>query len=130
MSTTTSSTRKTLLRAALPSLAAAYLGLWAPASHAADAAPGYVPTAKMVQYGDLNLGTAEGIERLYQRIAGAANEVCDAHGDRSLKNIARHQMCVGESIRLAVVAAGVPQLSALYASRTGQKKASAALAQR
>jgi UrcA family protein len=85
----------------------------------------------MVQYGDLNLATAQGVERLYQRIAGAANEVCNAHGDRSLKNMARSQMCIRESIRSAVAAAGVPQLSALYASKTGQQKTgSTALAQR
>ena len=131
MSTTTSSTRKNVLRALLPSLAAAYLGLCAPISRAADAVPGYVPTAKMVQYADLNIATPQGIEHLYQRIVGAANEVCDAHGDRSLKNSARFQMCISESIRRAVVAAGVPQLSALYASKTGQqKKGSPALAQR
>ena len=85
MSTSTFSIRTTLLRAALPSLAAAYFGLCAPVSRAADAPPGYVPTAKTVQYGDLNLATTQGVERLYQRIAGAANEVCDAHGDRSCR---------------------------------------------
>lgn len=131
MSTITASTRKNLLRVALPSLAAAYLGLCAPISRAADAVPGYEPTAKMVQYGDLNLATAHGVERLYQRIVGAAEEVCDGHGDRSQKNQARVQMCIRESIRSAVAAAGVPQLSALYASKTGQqKKDSTALAQR
>jgi UrcA family protein len=131
MNTTTSSTRKNLLRVLLPSLAAGYLGLCAPVSRAADAVPGYEPTAKMVQYGDLNLATAQGVERLYQRIVGAANEVCNAHGDRSLKNMARSQMCIRESIRSAVAAAGVPQLSALYASKTGQQKTgSTALAQR
>ena len=131
MSTTTSSTRKNLLRVILPTLAAGYLGLYAPGSRAADAVPGYEPTAKMVQYGDLNLATAQGVERLYQRIVGAANEVCDAHGDRSLENMARFQMCIRESIRSAVAAAGVPQLSTLYASKIGQpKKGSPALAQR
>ena len=131
MSTTTSSTRKTPLRVLLPSLAAAYLGLCAPVSRAAEPVPGHEPTAKMVQYGDLNLATTQGVERLYQRIVDAANEVCDAHGDRSLKNRARFQMCISESIRRAVVGAGVPQLSALYASKTGQqKKGSPALAQR
>lgn len=131
MSTTTSSTRKNLLRVLLPSLAAGYFGLCATVSQAADAVPGYEPTAKMVQYGDLNLATAQGVERLYQRIVGAANEVCDAHGNRSVKNMARFQMCIRESIRSAVAGAAVPQLSALYASRTGQpKKESTALAQR
>ena len=131
MSTTTSSTRKTLLRVLFPSLAAAYLGLCAPVNRAAEPVAGSEPAAKMVQYGDLNLATTQGVERLYQRIVGAASEVCDGHGDRSMKNIARVQMCISESIRHAVVAAGVPQLSALYASKTGQqKKGSTALAQR
>lgn len=131
MSTTTSSSRKNLLRVLLSSLAVGYLGLCAPVSRAADAVPGYEPTAKIVQYGDLNLATAQGVERLYQRIVGAANEVCDAHGNRSVKNMARFQMCIRESIRSAVAGAAVPQLSALYASRTGQqKKERTALAQR
>ena len=131
MSTITSSSRKNLLRVLLPSLAAGYLGLCAPVSRAADVVPGYEPTAKMVQYGDLNLATTQGVERLYQRIVGAANQVCDGHGDRSLKNAAHVQMCISESIRHAVVTAGVPQLSALYASKIGQpKKGSTALAQR
>jgi UrcA family protein len=131
MSTTTSSTRKNVLRALLPSLAAAYLGLCAPISRAADAVPGDEPKAKIVQYGDLNLASPQGIERLYRRIVDAAKEVCDTREDRSLENIARFQMCISESIRRAVVGAGVPQLSALYASKTGQqKKGSTALAQR
>jgi UrcA family protein len=131
MSTITASTRKNLLRVLLPSLAAGYFGLGAAVSRAADVAPGYEPTAKTVQYGDLNLGDVQGVERLYQRIVGAASEVCDGHGDRSLKNSARVQMCISESIRHAVVAAGVPQLSALYASKIGaQKTTRTALVQR
>jgi UrcA family protein len=123
-------TGNTTSRLLLATLAVASLGLYAPISQAADVAPGYVPTAKMVQYDDLNLANPQGVERLYARIAAAAHEVCDAHGVRALNNVARAQICFRQSIARAVAAAGSPKLTALYAAKTGQQIKGGTLARR
>jgi UrcA family protein len=124
-------TTNAFLRVLLPTLAAAYLGLGAPISRAADVSSDNAPKAKVVQYGDLNLASPTGVERLYQRIVAAAHDVCDRHGDRSLGNFARTQICVRQSIARAVATADRPELTALYTLKTGQQiKGTTALAQR
>lgn len=112
------------VRALLAGLASACLGLGAAASHAADEAPGYELRAVVVQYGDLDLTNPQAIERLYQRIVVAANQICDSGDHRSLQAFAHDRSCKERSIARAVVAVGRPELTALHVSKTGQPIAS------
>jgi UrcA family protein len=89
------------------------------AVHAGDGPSGSEPTKKTVTYGDLNLANPHGIERLYQRIASAAHDVCNAKDD-SLKGKIEFSTCSRESIARAVRAVNDPALTALHAEKTGQ----------
>jgi UrcA family protein len=130
MNTINTTPRKNTLPVLLTSLATVCFSFTATISRAADSTPGYVPTAKMVQYGDLNLATSQGVERLYERIVSAAHEVCDAHGDRRVNNLVRAQICARQSMARAVAAARNPALTALYVAKTGQQVKGSTLARR
>jgi UrcA family protein len=113
-------------------LTAACLGLAAAVSHAADTSPGVEPAKKVVQYGDLNLSNPAGIERLYQRIVFAAQQVCDDRtGPRPLEEQIRTKICINQSVERAITAVNQPALTMLYAAKTGRAPApSAVLANR
>ncbi len=114
MNATPASTRIGV-RALLAGMVSACLGLGATISHAADE-----PRTTVVQYGDLNLASPQGIQRLYQRIAAAANAVCDSRDHRSLQAFAHDRSCKTASIARAVAAVGRPELTALHAAKTGR----------
>ena len=113
-------------------LAAACLGLMATASQAADVAPGIEPAKKVVQYGDLNLSDATGVQRLYQRILSAARQVCDDRsGPRPIEEQVRTRICIVQSVERAVTAVNQPALAMFYAEKTGRtSRRSAVLANR
>jgi UrcA family protein len=99
------------------SLATALIGL-SVTGHAADQT-GPRPPSTVVHYGDLDLTSAQGVQRLYQRIVGAAKEVCNGWSDRELNEYARHRICIQESTSRAVAAVGKPALAALHAAKSG-----------
>jgi UrcA family protein len=121
MNTINNGTRRNKVRSALlTSLPAIFLALTVISAHAADVATGVTPPATTVKFGDLNLSNPEGVQHLYGRISGAAQEVCSTRGDRSLVAAALERMCVRQSIARAVRAVDSPQLTAFHAARTGQ----------
>ena len=83
---------------------------------------------KTVTYGDLNLANRQGIEQLYRRIVGAAQQVCDVFNGRSLQAKEQFSICTKESIARAVSAVDQPALTALHASKTGQPNSTVRLA--
>jgi len=120
MNPTNTSARIDVRSAVFATFAAACLGLISTNSRAADEMPGYEPPKTVVQYGDLNLASSKGVERLYQRIVAAANQVCDTGDTRSLQSKALFRICTEQSIGRAVAAVGHPALTAFYAQKTGR----------
>ncbi len=111
----------------LTALAAACLAVASPAVQAAEKSPDF-KSVKTVQFGDLNLGNPQGVERLYRRIVAAAQQVCDSRQGRSLQAQVQDSICTKQSIAHAVAAVGQPALSALHAGRTGQPNSAVKLA--
>lgn len=69
---------------------------------------------RVVYFGDLNLNTRAGAERLLQRIEAAADAVCfDRSGPRPLSDRREVRGCEAESVEFAVQEVGHPNL--LYA---------------
>ena len=107
-------------RSLVTSAIAACLAFGATIGHAAEKAPVDQHPSKVVEYGDLNLATPQGIDRLYRRIVAAAGGVCELAGDRSLANFEVTRLCMRQTIAKAVTAVGSPNLAALHAAKTGQ----------
>jgi UrcA family protein len=57
-----------------------------------------------VRYQDLNLNTEAGVQALYHRIQGAANEVCGYVDGRDLVVARAHKACVDRAVADAVAA--------------------------
>ncbi len=74
----------------------------------ADEAPSVV-----VAYGDLDLGTENGVQALYNRIAAAASRVCPPQDGRDLKRFFAFKSCREAAIARAVSEIKSPQLAAL-----------------
>ena len=72
----------------------------------------------VVEYGDLDLSSEAGTLTLYRRIAGAARQVCPDADGRDLALLARIRACQAEAIARAVSDSHIPQLAALYATRS------------
>ena len=96
---------------------------------AADMSSDSVPM-KTVTYGDLNLATPQGVEWLYRRIVGAAQQVCGALNGRSFEEKQQFSICTTQSIARAVAAVDQPALAALQAIKTGQPAVTGKLAKR
>src|SRR5450631_2240487 len=115
-------------RLALTTFATACLAIAATAVHAAEQARDPDPMMKTVMYGDLNLANPQGVERLYRRIAAAAQQVCDSRQGRSLHAQAMESICTQQSIARTVAAVGQPALTSLHAVKTGKSDGAARLA--
>ena len=89
-------------------------------ARAADAAPSQKPRIDQVQYGDLNLADLQGTEVLYRRIVLAAEKVCDSGDHRSVQALLRDRRCKELSVSRAVGSVNRPELTALYAAKTGR----------
>ncbi len=59
---------------------------------------------KTVRYQDLNLSTNAGVQVLYERIHGAANQVCGYYDVRDLVAGRAHKACVDRAMADAVAA--------------------------
>jgi UrcA family protein len=101
-------------------LATVCLAVASTALHAADQSSDAEPVKKTVTYGDLNLANPQGIEQLYRRIVGAAQQVCDALNGRSLQAKEQFSICTKQSIARAVSAVDQPALTALHAIKSGR----------
>lgn len=64
---------------------------------AATAFAADVPTAR-VAYGDLNLATPAGVERLHSRLRGAAESVCEHGAFRDLAALSAEHACIERSV--------------------------------
>ena len=106
----------------LATFAAASLAVTATGARAAEPArePGAEPTKMLVKYGDLNLSNPRAVEELYQRIVGAARQVCESGENRSLQVKTRDWICKKQSIAHAVAVINQPSLTALHFQKTGQ----------
>jgi UrcA family protein len=89
---------------------------------ALSAGPSRESASITVAFGDLNLATSAGAERLYGRIQNAARIVCgskpfnmDLAGSRSWKS------CYKSAVSGAVAAADLPTLTALHDSKSGRQ---------
>ncbi len=76
------------------------VGMLAGVTHAAEAD---VP-AQVVRFQDLNLNTDAGVQVLYKRIQGAANQVCGNVDGRDLIVARAHKACVAKAVGDAVAA--------------------------
>jgi UrcA family protein len=82
--------------------------LAAPASRATDSVHS-TPATVIVEYGDLNLSSIEGVNVLKARIRGAAERVCDRADSRSLEAAAQVHRCVSQATSQALDKVGVPR---------------------
>lgn len=71
---------------------------------------------KTVPYDDLNVASAQGAARLYQRIASAAKEVCKPETDSGSRLLrAAYRKCFTNAVSEAIAEVRHPQLSAQVA---------------
>jgi UrcA family protein len=77
-----------------------------------------VPT-RTVQYADLNLDTQAGVEKLYQRIRGAADQVCGNKDPHQLLASAAVETCVNRAVSVSVRAVNNPRLTSAYDKHFG-----------
>jgi UrcA family protein len=74
------------------------VGMLAGVAHGAEA------PAQTVRFQDLNLNTDAGVQVLYKRIQGAANQVCGDVDGRDLVVARAHKACVDRAVADAVAA--------------------------
>ena len=72
-----------------------------------------------VNYKDLNLNSNAGIQVLYKRIQGAANQVCGKVDVRDLQGMSVQKACVERAISDAVAAVNSPTLTRVYLAKSG-----------
>lgn len=82
----------------------------------------HVPSMK-VRIADLDLGSPDGVAKLYRRIDTAAHVVCNVYDDRSLVRSFPFRQCVAQSIDRAVTAVGDARLTAYYLEKTAPQGA-------
>jgi UrcA family protein len=88
-------------------MAATGLGFSAPASASTRDTP---PTV-VVKYGDLDLGSKNGVAALHSRLNRAAKQVCSPLDSRVLGLRERFDQCVTDAVTDAVRTVGNPNLS-------------------
>jgi len=77
----------------------------------------------VVNYGDLDLSTAAGAEKLYMRIEHAAVRVCPHMGAAELDRYVATVGCQDAVVANAVARVSSPRLAAIYAAHHGNKAA-------
>jgi UrcA family protein len=85
---------------------------------AAGAHAGDVPQVH-VNFADLNVNTPAGVAVLFQRIRGAATQVCTVPGMRDLEMLAVTRACAAHAVADAVAQVNNPLLTGLYEIKTG-----------
>ena len=107
-----------MLRLALLSLP---LALWA--ADAAAAVSAQDQPSVTVRYHDLNLNSSQGVAGLYQRIRGAASEVCRSfEGREPLERQVRRNDCFAHAVANAVHAVHSDALSAYHRQQIRQQR--------
>jgi UrcA family protein len=72
-----------------------------------------------VKYADLNLSTAAGATVLYQRIRGAADQVCGVSSNRDLARLEQVKACTAHAVADAVAVVNAPALTSIYHTKVG-----------
>jgi UrcA family protein len=108
---------KNTMRMTLVALAALSATMLAGVTHAA--ASGDNLPKQVVTYKDLNLNSNAGIQVLYKRIQGAANQVCGKVEMRELQGMSVNKACVERAISNAVAAVNSPMLTRVYLAKLG-----------
>jgi UrcA family protein len=85
-------------------------------TNAAEA--GNVAPTLAVTYKDLNLNSNAGIQILYRRIEGAANQVCGKVDARDLRAVSAKKACVEHAISNAVAAVNSPMLTMVSVAKS------------
>ena len=80
-----------------------------------------------VSLAGLNLTRQADVERLYLRIAGAADQVCEPVSAASLEARLRVKRCVADAIARTVADVNAPALTRYYALKTHPAEAAVAL---
>jgi UrcA family protein len=91
---------------------------WGGGSTARAGEPAKAVAHKVVDFKDLNLNSAEGVEMLYRRLRSAAGEFCadpDRY-DRSEVSLP----CIDEVMSRAITQINSPMLTSLYQAKTGK----------
>ena len=78
----------------------------------------------VVKYGDLDLGTTEGVATLHARLARAAREVCSPLDSRVLGLRDQYDLCVSGAVTKSVATVDNPRLTSFH--RYGRKAAAIA----
>lgn len=100
-------------------VAAGVLGFMALGAATAQAAPGwFVGPDVAVGYADLDITSAAGAEKLYERIQQAAARVCPASDSKLLTEYAAVLKCRNTVVEHAVNSVSSPQVTAVFAART------------
>jgi UrcA family protein len=106
---------KNAVRVTWAILAAVSTTLVAGAIQAAES--GDAPATQLVSYGDLNLSSPEGTERLYRRIQNAAERVCGQVDVLDLHAVALKKACINRAVSQAVAAVKSPMLTSEHPAR-------------
>ena len=85
----------------------------------------------VVKFGDLDLSAPQGANKLYSRLAAAAQEVCksSAVDSRNLGARARVNACLHKAIADAVTKVGQPELFAIYDAKSRTQPRTALVSQ-
>ena len=76
------------------------------------------PKTLTVQFGDLNLDNAQGVDALFKRIKNAARNVCSEFEGRTLSNKRLHADCVDTALSTAIARVDRPALSRYVVDRS------------
>ncbi|HYM36056.1 MAG TPA: UrcA family protein [Steroidobacteraceae bacterium] len=71
----------------------------------------------VVNFGDLDLSRAEGVNQLYGRLTIAAERVCDVFDGKALERHAMFLRCKRAALNNAVSRVALPALTTVYARR-------------
>jgi UrcA family protein len=75
----------------------------------------------LVSYSDLDVSTHAGATEMYARVTAAAATACAPERDsRSGRSTVAYQLCVNATVASTVYRAAIPNLRALYQTRTGR----------
>lgn len=88
---------------------------------AADSVSLDEPATRAVSYGDLDLGSREGVQSLYGRLRYAARVVCTVHEGQRIEQRMAHRRCMNDALATAVREVDDPGLTA-YAMRRDESK--------
>jgi len=95
----------------------------APTAHAGNLARATKNPDVIVNYGDLNINSAQGAKVLYARLGTAAAKVCgNEYWTKELARQFQYQACYDDAMDRAVEKIGKPQVQALHAARRSESR--------